>query len=47
MAFFARYDALVAVGLSANPAPEHHKRNYLERDSYNLACALRARAKIT
>lgn len=39
--FFARYDALVAVGLSANPAPEHHRRNYLERDSYNIACALR------
>ena len=39
--FFARYDALVAVGLSANPATEHHRRNYLERDSYNIACALR------
>ncbi|MGO8724727.1 MAG: IS66 family transposase [Acidimicrobiales bacterium] len=40
-AFLASYDALVAAGLEANPKPEHRKRDYLERKSYNIAVALR------
>ena len=31
------------MGLAANPAPAGRKRNYLERESYNLAKALRDR----
>lgn len=40
--FMARYDALVAAGLAANPTPPAGRsRDYLERKSYNLASALR------
>jgi transposase len=39
--FLACYDAVVGEGLAANPSPAHRKRNYLERESYNLAAALR------
>jgi len=36
----ARYDALVADPLAANPEPSNgHKRNSVERASYNLAVA--------
>ncbi len=39
-AFAARYDALVAQGLAANPEPAHgRKRDYYERRSYNLVTA--------
>ncbi|MGI8683851.1 MAG: IS66 family transposase, partial [Acidimicrobiales bacterium] len=39
-AFASRYDALVADGLAANPAPASgRKRNYGERRSFNLATA--------
>lgn len=38
--FLARYDAIVANGLSANPAPLHGGRDYLERKSFNLVAAL-------
>ena len=41
-AFAARYDALVAQGLAANPAPANgRKRGYYERRSHNLVCAFR------
>jgi transposase len=39
--FLLRYDALVTDGLLANPSPAHRKRGVLERESYNIACALR------
>jgi transposase len=39
--FLARYDALVSDGLAANPQPAHRKRDAVEKESYNLACALR------
>ena len=39
-AYLARYDALASDGLAANPKPPDRKRNNLERESYNLACAL-------
>ena len=39
-AFLSSYDALVAVGLGANPKPVGRKRNYLEKKSYNIAVAL-------
>jgi transposase/regulator of replication initiation timing len=39
-AFLARYDALCADGLAANPKPEGRKRDRLEADGYNLAAAL-------
>ncbi|MGH9093280.1 MAG: IS66 family transposase, partial [Acidimicrobiales bacterium] len=39
--FLARYDALVADGLTANPQPHGRGRDALERKSFNLACALR------
>jgi transposase len=39
-AFMARYDAIVAAGLSANPALTTRKRYKVERDSFNLATAL-------
>ncbi|MGH9046410.1 MAG: IS66 family transposase, partial [Acidimicrobiales bacterium] len=39
--FLSTYDALVEEGLSANPAPQNRKRDYLERKSYNIAVALR------
>jgi transposase len=38
-AFAARYDDLVAEGLAANPEPEHRKRDYVERRSFNLVTA--------
>ncbi len=39
-AFAARYDALVAQGLAANPDPTHgRKRDYYQRRSYNLVTA--------
>ncbi|MGH9269408.1 MAG: IS66 family transposase, partial [Acidimicrobiales bacterium] len=39
-AFAARYDALVADGVAANPAPASgRKRNYVERRSFNLVSA--------
>jgi transposase len=40
-AFAARYDELVAAGLAANPEPEHRKRDYLERKSFNLVTAFK------
>ncbi len=39
--FLERYDTIVETGLAANPAPTGRKRDYLEKESYNLACALR------
>lgn len=41
--FLSSYDALVAAGLAANPAPVGRKRDYLEKKSYNIAVALRDR----
>lgn len=38
-AFARRYDDLVAQGLVANPEPEHRKRDYVERRSFNLVTA--------
>jgi len=38
--FLARYDALAADGLAANPQPVGRKRDRLEADGYNLAAAL-------
>ena len=38
-AFTARYDALVAAGLAANPEPRQRPRTALERQSHNLAVA--------
>lgn len=39
-AFAARYDALVADGVAANPAPASgRRRNYVERRSFNLVTA--------
>lgn len=40
-AFLSAYDALVADGLAANRPLLSRDRNALERESYNLACALR------
>jgi transposase len=40
-AFLERYDAIIADGLSANPAPTHRGRDRLERDSFNLVMALK------
>lgn len=37
----ARYDAIVADAIAANPEPEGTKRTKIERASYNLAVALR------
>jgi transposase len=37
--FSKRYDQLVTAGLAANPEPEHRKRDYHERRSFNLATA--------
>ncbi len=39
-AFLARYDALAAAGLAANPKPAGRKRDRIEADGYNLATAL-------
>jgi transposase len=44
-AFNARFDALVAAALAANPEPVGRKRNPLERDSYNLAVAFSTHKK--
>jgi transposase len=42
-AFAARFDALVADGVAANPEPPAgHKRDYLQRRSYNLVTAFAA-----
>lgn len=38
--FMDRYDAVVARGLAANPAPVGRQRDYLERKSHNLVAAL-------
>lgn len=42
-AFIDRYDALVCEALSVNPAPANRARDALERESFNLAVALRDR----
>lgn len=39
-AFLSRYDAIIEDGLAANPAPEHRKRDKVERESSNLVVAL-------
>ena len=39
--YLARYDTILEMGLVANPEPEGPKRDYLAKESYNLACALR------
>jgi transposase len=45
-AFAARYDALVAEGLAANPAPASgRKRDYLQRRSFNLVTAFATHRK--
>ena len=33
--------AIIEMALAANPEPVGRKRDYLEKESYNLACALR------
>jgi transposase len=35
------YDTIVEMGIAANPEPTGRKRDYVEKKSYNLACALR------
>ena len=46
--FFKRYDSILEMGLAANPKPEGRKRDYTEKESYNLACALRdLRSEVT
>jgi len=46
--FLCRYDAIVKMGLAANPEPTRRKHDYVERESYNLACALRdLRSEVT
>ena len=37
--FSKRYDLLVTAGLAANPEPQHRKRDYHERRSFNLVSA--------
>lgn len=37
--FSRRYDELVAMGIAANPEPQHRRRDYLERRSFNLVRA--------
>ncbi|MGH9153861.1 MAG: IS66 family transposase [Acidimicrobiales bacterium] len=45
-AFAARYDALVADGVAANPEPASgRKRDYVQRRSFNLATAFATRRK--
>lgn len=45
-AFAARYDALVADGVAANPAPASgRKRDYVERRSFNLVTAFATHRK--
>jgi transposase len=44
VAIRARYDAIVADALVANPTPTGRKRTKIERTSYNLAVALRDHA---
>ena len=39
--YLEKYDRIVTAGLAANPDPVGRKRNYVERESYNLVCALR------
>jgi transposase len=46
--FLERYDTIVDQGLAANPEPVGRKRDYLEKESYNLVCALRdLKAEVT
>ena len=46
--FLERYDTIVEMGLAANPEPTGRKRDYVEKESYNLACALRdLKAEVT
>jgi len=46
--FLERYDTIVDQGLAANPEPVGRKRDYLEKESYNLACARRdLKAEVT
>jgi transposase len=46
--FLKRYDGIVDAGLAANPEPAARKRDYVERESYNLVCALRdLRSEVT
>lgn len=46
--FSKRYDTIVEAGLAANPEPTGRKREYLRKESYNLACALRdLKAEVT
>jgi len=44
-AFAARYDALVAHGVAANPEPVVGKRSYLQRGSHNLVTAFATHRK--
>ncbi len=39
--FLKRYDTIVEAGLAVNPEPDGRKRDYVEKESYNLVCALR------
>ncbi len=39
--YLERYDSLVEAGLGLNPEPVGRKRDYVEKESYNLVCALR------
>ena len=39
--FLRRYDTIVEQGLAANPLRSGRKRDYVEKESYNLVCALR------
>jgi transposase len=46
--FLERYDTIIEMALAANPEPVGRKRDYLEKESYNLACALRdLKAEVT
>ncbi|HUY24910.1 MAG TPA: IS66 family transposase [Candidatus Saccharimonadales bacterium] len=44
-AFAARYDALVAAGLAANPDPPSRERDYYQRKSFNLVTAFATHRK--
>lgn len=46
--FLARYDAVTAAGIAANPTPAHRKRDAVEKESFNLVTALqKLRAEAT